>query len=109
MQKEFYLLKFKHPAIKAFSMEANKFPTSCDDMPPGEARWLFENGATVVVLDTKAGFEFGIDLNQWTVGENFKGVKMIPPGFHIIYYRWVFVLKSIAFIKIKSSFLLYLK
>lgn len=70
-------------------MEVQKYPTSSKDMAPIEAHWLFENGATVVILDMPKGFEFGIDCNQWTIGEHFKGVKMIPPGFHIIYYSSV--------------------
>lgn len=51
------------------------------------ARSLFEEGAALVLLDVPARTEFGIDYNYWTVGPKFKGVKMIPPGFHFVFYR----------------------
>lgn len=48
---------------------------------------LFEEGATLFFLDVPIGTEFGIDFNSWNTGEKFKGVKMIPPGIHFVYYR----------------------
>ncbi len=51
------------------------------------AKKLFTEGAALVLLDVPEKTEFGIDYNSWTVGPKFKGVKMIPPGFHFIYYR----------------------
>ena len=50
------------------------------------AQKLFDNGATFVLLDYPLNSEFGIDYNSWRVGPNFRGVKMIPPGIHFIYY-----------------------
>ncbi|XP_074653435.1 protein AAR2 homolog [Tubulanus polymorphus] len=50
------------------------------------AKVLFEEGATFILLDVPPGLEFGIDYNSWTIGPKFKGVKMIPPGIHFIYY-----------------------
>ncbi|ELU14556.1 hypothetical protein CAPTEDRAFT_180519 [Capitella teleta] len=50
------------------------------------AQWLFEEGAMLVFLDVPEGTEFGMDCNSWEVGPKFKGVKMIPPGVHFIYY-----------------------
>jgi hypothetical protein len=32
-------------------------------------------------------FDFGIDCNEWQTGPRFKGLKMIPPGIHAVYYR----------------------
>lgn len=52
------------------------------------ARQLFAEGATLVLLDVPEGTEFGIDYNSWHVGQKFKGVKMIPPGFHFVFYRY---------------------
>lgn len=49
-------------------------------------RLLFE-GATLVMLDVPVGTEFGIDLKSWNTADRFKGVKMIPPGFHYVHYR----------------------
>jgi len=59
------------------------------DITQEEAQWLFSEGAVLVFLDFPAGSEFGIDYCSWEVGEQFKGVKMIPPGIHFIYYRFV--------------------
>jgi A1 cistron-splicing factor AAR2 len=59
------------------------------EMEQDVARRLFDEGATFVFLDVPPGTEFGIDLNTWNVGEKFKGVKMIPPGLHFVYYRYV--------------------
>ncbi len=53
------------------------------------AKILFEEGATLIFLNVPEGTEFGIDYNTWTVGERFKGVKMIPPGVHFVYYSAV--------------------
>ncbi|XP_043516561.1 protein AAR2 homolog isoform X2 [Frieseomelitta varia] len=51
-------------------------------------RLLFE-GATLVMLDVPVGTEFGIDLKSWNTADRFKGVKMIPPGFHYVHYSAV--------------------
>lgn len=51
------------------------------------ANVLFEEGATVVFRDMPEGSEFGMDFNSWNVGPNFRGMKMIPPGIHFVYYR----------------------
>ena len=57
-------------------------------MDPDLAKELFLHGATLLILDVPEGTEFGIDYNSWTVGPKFKGVKMIPPGFHFVFYRY---------------------
>ena len=51
------------------------------------ARHLALEGARLVLLGVPPGTEFGIDVNYWNVGVKFKGVKMIPPGLHFVYYR----------------------
>ncbi|XP_021919236.1 protein AAR2 homolog isoform X2 [Zootermopsis nevadensis] len=53
------------------------------------ARRLVLEGATLVFLDVPRGTEFGIDMKSWNTGEKFRGVKMIPPGFHYVYYNAV--------------------
>lgn len=50
------------------------------------AKRLFEEGAVLVLLDVPERTEFGIDYNCWSVGPKFKGLKMIPPGLHLVYY-----------------------
>ena len=56
-------------------------------MDPDLARRLSETGATLVLLDFPTGSEFGIDMNVWNTGDKFKGVKMIPPGKHFVFWR----------------------
>ena len=59
-------------------------------MDQDTARVLFREGAVLLFLNMPEGSEFGIDYNSWTVGPKFRGVKMIPPGIHYIYYRYTF-------------------
>ncbi|KAK5650488.1 hypothetical protein RI129_001517 [Pyrocoelia pectoralis] len=47
---------------------------------------LLIDGGRLVLLHVPAGTEFGIDMKIFTTGENFRGVKMIPPGIHFIHY-----------------------
>ena len=56
-------------------------------MDQDTAQVLFREGATFVLMGMPEGSEFGIDYNSWAVGPKFRGVKMIPPGVHFIYYR----------------------
>ena len=58
------------------------------EMDQETAQVLFREGAIMVCLDVPEGTEFGIDYASWTVGPQFKGIKMIPPGIHFIYYRY---------------------
>jgi A1 cistron-splicing factor AAR2 len=51
-----------------------------------DANKLFEAGGILLFYDCPANTEFGIDYHCWRTGENFKGIKMIPPGIHFIYY-----------------------
>lgn len=53
------------------------------------AQKLFEEGAALILLNVPPGTEIGIDLHSWNVGPRFKGIKLIPPGLHFIYYRYV--------------------
>lgn len=50
------------------------------------AKKLFDEGAFFIVRDVPTGTEFGIDMKTWNTGDKFMGVKMIPPGVHIIYF-----------------------
>nr|CAG4637252.1 EOG090X0AVR [Ceriodaphnia reticulata] len=60
------------------------------------ANKLFEEGAVLLIHDLPVGTELGIDLNSWKTGEKFKGVKMIPPGIHFVYYSSVSKEGSVA-------------
>ncbi|XP_043237426.1 protein AAR2 homolog [Amphibalanus amphitrite] len=58
-------------------------------MDPDTAKKLFDVGATVVFLDVPQNTEVGIDMNVWRTGDKFKGLKMIPPGLHMLHYSAV--------------------
>ena len=58
------------------------------EMQAGVARRLFAEGAVLVLVDVPERTEVGIDYNCWTVGPRFRGIKMIPPGFHFVFYRY---------------------
>ncbi|XP_069115860.1 protein AAR2 homolog [Argopecten irradians] len=55
-------------------------------MDQEKAKVLFREGAILLFLDVPEGTEFGIDYTSWKVGPQFRGVKMIPPGVHFVYY-----------------------
>jgi len=50
------------------------------------ANVLFDKGAILLFLEAPENLEFGIDFNAWTTGPLFKGVKLIPPGLHYVFY-----------------------
>ena len=43
-------------------------------------------GGTIVVLDMPRGSAVGLDQYVYTVGDNFRGVKHVPPGSHVLSY-----------------------
>lgn len=53
------------------------------------AQRLFVEGAKVIMLNVPIGTELGIDLKSWNTADRFKGIKMIPPGFHYVHYSAV--------------------
>jgi A1 cistron-splicing factor AAR2 len=54
--------------------------------PSVSAADMLRHTATVVCLDVPEGTELGLDLHCWTTGPRFKGVKLVPPGPHALYY-----------------------
>ncbi|XP_063236961.1 protein AAR2 homolog [Bacillus rossius redtenbacheri] len=60
--------------------------SSGPEMDQDLARRLFAEGGFFVCLGVPAGTELGIDMKVWTTREDFRGVKMIPPGVH--YVSW---------------------
>lgn len=58
-------------------------------MDQDTARRLLAEGAVLLIEDAPQGLEFGIDCHAWRVGPRFRGVKMIPPGFHYVFYSAV--------------------
>lgn len=63
----------------------------CDalDIDQDLARRLLAEGCFFVLLDFPVGSSIGIDLSDYSVGEKFRGFKMIPPGLHFIHYSAV--------------------
>jgi A1 cistron-splicing factor AAR2 len=55
-------------------------------MDAEEAKRLLLAGGILILEQLPAGSEFGIDCTVQQIGEQFKGVKMIPPGLHLIHY-----------------------
>ena len=44
------------------------------------------NMGALLLLNAPEGMQFGIDNQFWTTGPLFKGVKLIPPGAHFVYF-----------------------
>ncbi|KAJ1963270.1 hypothetical protein IWQ62_003271 [Dispira parvispora] len=55
-------------------------------MDQATANALFDKGGILLFLDAPSQLDIGIDMNLWTIGPRFKGLKLIPPGVHLIYY-----------------------
>ncbi|KAL4439432.1 hypothetical protein ABPG77_008761 [Micractinium sp. CCAP 211/92] len=51
------------------------------------ARELAQRGGTVLLLDVPEGSAVGVDQQTFLVGPKFKGVKMLPPGTHLVSYN----------------------
>lgn len=47
---------------------------------------LVRKGATLLFLDVPKHTLLGIDTQMFSAGPKFKGIKMIPPGPHFVYY-----------------------
>ncbi|KAL3625610.1 hypothetical protein CASFOL_030555 [Castilleja foliolosa] len=47
---------------------------------------LVKHGATLLLLDDPQHTLIGVNTQMYYSGPNFKGVKMIPPGIHFLYY-----------------------
>ncbi|XP_042509113.1 uncharacterized protein LOC122084739 [Macadamia integrifolia] len=47
---------------------------------------LVQRGATLLLLDVPQYTLVSIDTQMFSVGPVFKGIKMIPPGPHFVYY-----------------------
>lgn len=55
-------------------------------MDPEVALELVKRGATLLFLDVPQYTLIGIDTQMFSSGPNFKGIKMIPPGVHFVFY-----------------------
>ena len=58
-------------------------------MDQEKAKALFRDGGFLLIEGMPKGTEFGIDWKTWTTGEDFEGIKMIPPGVHFVHYNSV--------------------
>lgn len=57
-----------------------------NEMDSETALHLVRQGATLLLLDVPQHTLVGIDTQVFSAGPAFKGIKMIPPGPHFIYY-----------------------
>ncbi|KAB2015979.1 hypothetical protein ES319_D08G064200v1 [Gossypium barbadense] len=55
-------------------------------MDADKALELLKSGATLLLLDVPQYTLIGIDTQVFSVGPAFKGIKMIPPGVHFVFY-----------------------
>ncbi|KAL5214528.1 hypothetical protein ABZP36_003680 [Zizania latifolia] len=55
-------------------------------MDPEVAAELVRKGATLLLLDVPQRTLLGVDTQVFSVGPKFKGIKMVPPGPHFLYY-----------------------
>lgn len=56
------------------------------EMNQEEAQRWFEIGGRIVVLNVPPGTQVGVDMNSWTVGERFRGVKFLPKHLHFVHW-----------------------
>ncbi|MCO5582539.1 hypothetical protein L7F22_036436 [Adiantum nelumboides] len=69
----------------SFAKQLGRPPYSVK-VDPEDALELVKHGASLLVLDMPPNTFLGFDLHVLSVGPLFKGVKMIPPGPHFVYY-----------------------
>ncbi|KAG4964794.1 hypothetical protein AAZV13_14G064500 [Glycine max] len=55
-------------------------------MDPETALELVKHGVTLLLLDVPQYTLVAVDTQMFSVGPAFKGIKMIPPGVHFVYY-----------------------
>ncbi|KAL4614016.1 hypothetical protein ACB092_07G024900 [Castanea dentata] len=55
-------------------------------MDPNTALELVKQGVTLLLLDVPQYSLLGIDTQMFSAGPAFKGIKMIPPASHFLYY-----------------------
>ncbi|KAA1072425.1 hypothetical protein PGT21_034224 [Puccinia graminis f. sp. tritici] len=55
-----------------------------DKLSTQDLNSLFELGCFFILNDLPTGTQFTIDGSTWLTGSLFQGIKLIPPGFHII-------------------------
>jgi len=53
-------------------------------MDPEEARQRVDAGGTLLCTGVPAGTDMTVDLSSLVIGHKFGGIKMIPPGLHLL-------------------------
>lgn len=62
--------------------------STLDTMDAATARQMLEQGGVLVMLDVPSvGLKFKVDGASWSTGPRFKGLKMVPPGLHLVSYQ----------------------
>ena len=53
------------------------------------ANALFDRSSFLFFRQSPEQFQFGLELSHWTIQSTCLGIKLIPPGLHIITLRYV--------------------
>ena len=83
------LLQARRSSYEAEEIKSREFEREAEGkrrMEPATALELVRNGVTLLLLDVPQFTLIGIDTHMFSVGPVFKGIKMIPPGPHYVYY-----------------------
>ena len=63
---------------------------SLDAVDRDTVHQAFLNGAFFIFLDPPKLMDFGVDGAYWRIGPRFAGLKMIPPGPHLLTWKYHF-------------------
>lgn len=86
--KEFSVL-FIASKLHTYTFYSHTFGMA--ELPPPSIEEI-QRSCSILCLDVPEGTQMGLDYYEWTCGPKFKGIKLIPPGVHFLYYRFVMFL-----------------
>lgn len=69
----------------SFKRKPTLYFASRYSMENEEAVRRLQQGGVLIVPDLPVGTEFGLDYCSWRTAARFRGVKMLPPGLHLIF------------------------
>eukprot|EP01051_Picozoa_sp_SAG22_P006372 SAG22_NODE_415_length_10814_cov_10.762109_4_plen_601_part_00 len=61
-------------------------PKTLQRLSQEELLQLSEQTGTLLLLDVPEGTIVGLDFTSYTVGPSFRGIKLIPPGLHLVHH-----------------------
>lgn len=63
------------------------------DLSPEAGAALQKQAGMLICLDLPPGTQLGLDYADWTVGARFRGVSLLPPGIHFVWFRYNNILR----------------